>query len=162
MTVERVLPPFGISVHRLARIGAEGGDVLHALKASDQGYAGFGEAYFSIVNAGCVKAWRRHHQMTLNLVVPAGAVGVLVASSLRGEPPTSDPLDCQEPSHWGIVLCQEPYLRLTIPPGLWFGMKGLASTQSLLLNISDIPHDPLEYQKVPVDAMPDTWWRRFE
>lgn len=162
MTVQQSFPPFGISVHRLARIGAEGGDVLHALKSSDKGYAGFGEAYFSIVNARCVKAWRRHTRMTLNLIVPVGAVGVLITSSWRGDPLKSASVENHELSHWGVVLSQEPYLRLTIPPGLWFGMKGLATTPSLLLNISDISHDPLEYEKVPVDTMPDNWWRRFE
>ena len=36
------------------------GNILHAMKASDQGYAGFGEAYFSTVNHSAVKGWKKH------------------------------------------------------------------------------------------------------
>ena len=36
-----------ILVTPLARIAADGGDVMHALKNNDPEYGGFGEAYFS-------------------------------------------------------------------------------------------------------------------
>ena len=63
-----------IQVTPLKRIPVDGGDVLHAIKNGDLGYAGFGEAYFSIVELGTIKAWKRHLRMTLNLVVPVGQV----------------------------------------------------------------------------------------
>ncbi|SVE62175.1 uncharacterized protein METZ01_LOCUS515029, partial [marine metagenome] len=58
----------------LRRIENAGGDVLHGMKQSDVGYTGFGEAYFSWVSASAVKAWKRHTQMTMNVVVPVGQV----------------------------------------------------------------------------------------
>ena len=36
-------------------IETEGGEVLHAMKKSDQGFSGFGEAYFSSINPGAIK-----------------------------------------------------------------------------------------------------------
>ena len=63
-----------ILVTPLQQIEAEGGDVLHAMKQKDAGYDGFGEAYFSWVSAGAIKAWKRHTQMTMNVVVPVGQV----------------------------------------------------------------------------------------
>ena len=63
-----------ILVTPLRRIETAGGDVLHAMKKTDAGYTGFGEAYFSWVSAGAIKAWKRHTQMTMNVVVPVGQV----------------------------------------------------------------------------------------
>ena len=45
-----------ILITPLRRIETTGGDVLHAMKHSDEGSAGFGEAYFSWVSGGAVKA----------------------------------------------------------------------------------------------------------
>ena len=63
-----------IHVTPLKRISTSGGDVMHALKRTDPQYMGFGEAYFSWVEAGVVKAWKCHQQTSLNLVVPLGNV----------------------------------------------------------------------------------------
>ena len=63
-----------ILVSPLQQIETVGGDVWHTMKQTDVGYAGFGEAYFSWVASGAIKAWKRHTQMTMNLVVPVGQV----------------------------------------------------------------------------------------
>ena len=63
-----------IIVTPLKRIPTDGGDVMHALKFSDNGFKGFGEVYFSWIEQGIIKAWKRHQRMTLNLVVPLGEV----------------------------------------------------------------------------------------
>ena len=64
----------GLMVTRLNIIGVDGGDVLHAMKSFEHGYDGFGEAYFSTIESGIIKGWKRHREMVLNLVVPIGAV----------------------------------------------------------------------------------------
>ena len=58
----------------LSQIPAAGGDVFHAMKSTDLGYDGFGEAYFSWVDNKSVKAWKRHKNMTMNLIVPLGTI----------------------------------------------------------------------------------------
>ena len=52
----------------------DAGSVLHAMRKSDYGFKQLSEVYFSSVNKGAVKAWKQHKEMTLNLVVPEGAV----------------------------------------------------------------------------------------
>ena len=59
----------GVLLTPLKVINVLEGDVLHGMKCSDTGYSGFGEAYFSTIEPGMVKAWKRHHKMTLNLIV---------------------------------------------------------------------------------------------
>lgn len=127
----------------LDRIALAEGDVLHAMKRSDRGFAGFGEAYFSIVNHGAVKAWKRHLRMTLNLVVPVGEVQFVFADgagAFRAE-----------------RIGEGRYRRLTVPPGVWFGFKGLAAPWSLLMNVADIAHDPLEVERRSISEMKFDW-----
>ncbi len=127
----------------LARIAVAGGDVLHAMKATDPGYGGFGEAYFSTVAPAAVKAWKRHQRMTLNLVVPVGKVRFVFVDA--------------DGQHREEILGPEHYARLTVPPGLWFGFSGMAAPCSLILNVADIPHTPDEVDRLPPDAFAIDW-----
>ena len=58
----------------LKKIDTNGGNVLHYLKSTDEGFNQFGEVYFSWINKNAIKAWKKHTKMTLNLVVPFGKV----------------------------------------------------------------------------------------
>ena len=53
-----------IKIKALNQINVEGGNVLHALKASEEEFCGFEEAYFSTININKIKAWKRHLRMT--------------------------------------------------------------------------------------------------
>jgi dTDP-4-dehydrorhamnose 3,5-epimerase len=133
-----------IQVTPLRRIPTPGGDVLHALKASDPGFSGFGEVYLSEVRQGVVKAWKRHIRMTLNLVVPSGRVRFVFGT-------TTDTSEFRQ-----VIIGPDDYARLTVPPGLWFGFQGL-TTNSLVLNVADIEHDPSEVERCPVDQLQFRW-----
>ena len=63
-----------VIINPLKIIDSEDGRVLHGMKRVDLGYKDFGEAYFSEIKSKKIKAWKRHKQMTLNLVVPIGEV----------------------------------------------------------------------------------------
>lgn len=128
----------------LARIETAGGDVLHAMKQSDAGYAGFGEAYFSWVAGGAVKAWKRHTRMTMNLIVPLGKVRFVF--HLDG----GEEFRVEE-------IGPERYARITVPPGIWFGFQGLAEPHSLVLNIASISHDPGEVERRALTEITYNW-----
>lgn len=134
----------GVTVTPLARIETAGGDVLHAMKQSDAGFAGFGEAYFSWVNAGAVKAWKRHTRMTMNLVVPLGQVRFVF---------------CLEGGREFRVeeIGTDRYARITVPAGIWFGFQGLAEPRSLVLNLASIPHDAHEVERRTLADIPYGW-----
>ena len=63
----------------LRRIETSGGEVMKALTADEADFKGLGEAYFSRVNPGCVRGWKRHNEMTVNVVVPVGHVRFVTA-----------------------------------------------------------------------------------
>ena len=57
----------GVELSPLKIIDVPLGNVMHALKNEETSYKGFGEAYFSTVECGMTKAWKRHRKMTVNL-----------------------------------------------------------------------------------------------
>lgn len=136
-----------IIVTPLRRIPTPFGDVLHGMKAVDPGFAGFGEVYFSMIAKDCVKGWKCHTAMTLNFVVPHGAVRVMVREP-QGE--------LVGAYHLGPDI-PDTFIRLTIAPGLWVAFGGLAPGHSLLCNIASLPHDPSEAVNIPLDRHPWNW-----
>jgi dTDP-4-dehydrorhamnose 3,5-epimerase len=136
-----------ILVTPLQRVETVGGDVLHGMKQSDAGYAGFGEAYFSWVSIDAVKAWKRHTQMTMNVVVPVGKVRFVFRCV------NSDDVEEFRVEEIG----EDHYVRLTVPPGIWFGFQGLGTPQSLVMNIASIPHDPNEVERMLLSDINYKW-----
>ena len=134
-----------IVVTPLRRIPTIGGDVMHALKNSDNGFNGFGEVYFSWVERGAIKAWKCHQQMTLNLVVPLGEISFVFH--------IKDQENCFRTENIG----EEKYVRLTVPPGIWFGFQGRGSSQSLLMNLADMAHDPDEVLRKKTSEIVYNW-----
>jgi dTDP-4-dehydrorhamnose 3,5-epimerase len=130
-------------------IKGESGSVLHALKQTDLGFKKFGEVYFSTVVKDDIKAWKLHQNMTLNLVVPVGSVmfGFL---DIREISSTCN-VTCK------IILSQKPYFRLMVPPGIWFGFKGVSSGINLICNIADMPHEPNEIMRKEIDEIEMDW-----
>ena len=137
----------GLCITPLRRIETEGGDVLHAMRQSEPGFAGFGEAYFSLVAPGGIKGWKRHKRMTMNLVVPVGQVRFV----FRGGNDQSENVFCVE------EIGDDRYARITVPPGIWFAFKGINSTQSLVLNIASIPHDQNEVERLQLSDIDYLW-----
>ena len=129
-----------ITIKPLKRFYLEDGDVLHALKKSDNEFNGFEEAYFSTIKSNKIKAWKRHFKMTMNLIVPVGRVQFNF-------------YDKREITLNNIIVGEENYSRITVPPMIWFGFKGLSSTTSFILNISNMPHDPLEVERKPLSFL---------
>ena len=123
-----------VTVTPLAKIPTAGGDVWHGLRAADPEFAGFGEAYFSWVSGGAVKAWKRHTRMTMNLIVPVGSVRFAFSDDGHFVGRVED-----AGSH--------RYVRLTVPPGIWFGFQGRDPGASAILNIASIRHDPAEVER---------------
>jgi len=144
------MPPIeDVMLTPLRIIDTHGGDVLHGMKKGDPGYSGFGEAYFSSIEKGAIKAWKRHRLMTLNLVVPVGAIRFVIFDD---RPDSSSKGDLRV-----ITLSREYYYRLTVPPMLWLGFQGVGERDNILLNIADIPHDPTEVDRKDIREIQCNW-----
>ena len=114
------------------------GCVMHGIKTSDPSFSGFGEAYFSTVHNGLIKGWKLHREMTLNLVVPSGEIRFIVHDGICNErKPFIEPLI-------DVVLGDNNYRRLTIPPNFWLAFEGVGMNINMLMNVANIEHDPNE------------------
>lgn len=133
----------GVDLTPLPIIQNAGGNILHVLKASDPTFAGFGEAYFSLVELGAVKAWKKHNSQISNLVVPVGRVSFVIRN---------DDGDVIK-----YVMGEGSYCRLTVPAGFWFGFKGLGAGTNLVLNISNLEHNPAEADRAELSAFNFDW-----
>jgi len=135
----------GVTLTPLKRIEHEKGDVLHGMKKSEDSFFGFGEAYFSTVIKGEVKAWKCHKKMVLNLIVPVGAVKFVI----------KDAIDINRT--FETILSKDNYSRLTIQPGLWFGFMGIGDGLNLVTNIASIEHDPEEVERKELSEIRYEW-----
>lgn len=125
----------------LKRIATPKGDVLHALKAGEVSFQGFGEAYLTCILPGETKGWKKHQRMTLNLIATVGNVRFYVRSA-----------DGSLVTHFDIGECN--YARLTVPPGYWVAFENQCSVTAMILNVASIEHDPVEADNVPLETWP--------
>lgn len=126
-----------IHITPLKRISNEKGDILHALKSSETDYRGFGEAYFSSVNKGSIKGWKKHALMQLNLIVPLGTIKFYLFDEESNSPQT-------------VILGKDNYCRLMVKSGLWVAFEGVDEI-NILLNIASIEHNPEEAISKPIE-----------
>jgi dTDP-4-dehydrorhamnose 3,5-epimerase len=140
----------GIILTPLKQIFHPKGDVLHAMKCSDNGFIGFGEAYFSTIHFEEIKVWKKHLSMTLNFIVPVGEIRFVIYDDREDSSTYRNFFD--------VIVSQKNYQRLTVPPGVWVAFAGIGTKLNLLLNIADIEHDPEEIErKESLDEIQYTW-----
>ncbi len=140
----------GVVLTPLSIVPAPGGDIMHALKSSEAPEYRFGEAYFSWIAPGAIKAWKRHREMTLNIVVPLGRIRFVVVDDRTNSTTRNSVAEF-------VLAPKGHYARLTVAPGLWLGFQGLASYDSLLLNLADVEHDPAEIDRLAPDRFKFDW-----
>jgi len=136
-----------ITVVSLDRFPTQGGEVLRCLKITDYGWFEFGEAYFSRIDYGTIRGWKLHKKMHLNLIVPAGKVEFV----FYGESKTGSEDFRKE------VIGEQRYVRISVPPDIWFSFRGLSKPSSLILNIANLEHSPDEVLTLPIGEIGYEW-----
>jgi dTDP-4-dehydrorhamnose 3,5-epimerase len=140
----------GVKIVPLKVVPDARGPVMRMLRADDPHFVAFGEVYFSCVNAGVIKGWRRHKRMIQNLAVPAGRVQVAMYDGRADSPSYKQVQDI-------IIGPDANYALVSIPPGVWNAFKGLGTTMSIVANCATILHDPQESETRPPDDPPVTF-----
>ena len=138
-----------IIFEKLKIVSVDGGDVLRGLKSSETGYNGFGELYFSEVNFGKIKAWKKHNKMVMNLIVPCGKVKFVFYDNRDISKITK--------KYQEIVISKSNYKRITVPPNIWFGFKGIGKENNLVVNLSNIEHADDEVERKQINELNYQW-----
>lgn len=126
----------GVVLSPLKQYFGDKGNVYHGLKKTDSSYSNFGEAYFSTIEYGSVKGWKKHTKMISNLIVPIGAIRFVLYDDRPDSQTKGKIMD--------TILSLNNYMRLTIPANVWLAFQGVGEGTNMLLNISNITHDPEE------------------
>ncbi len=127
------------------------GAVFHMVKNQPVAEFSIGEVYFSQVNPGVVKGWKRHQRMTQNVSVPVGIVRFVIF----------DPRESSSTANQVCVIETGPnqYGRIKIPPGLVYSFGCLSSEPALIVNCADLAHEAQESEAFPLstDWIPYRW-----
>lgn len=127
----------GLYIVKLTQIEDDRGAVLHMTRADLEYFKEIKEVYFSEVKAGVIKAWKRHSAITQNLTVPIGRIRLVVYDD-RDDSSTKGMVE-------EIILGRpDRYYLVHIPPMLWYGFQDISESSSLIVNCTDLPHDPNE------------------
>jgi len=110
----------------------EKGSVFKGIGKDDTGFKKFGETYFSFVNRNKIKGWKCHSKMTCNIICITGEVKVILCEMSQTHNEITEKIE--------FILSRNNYGRLSIPPDIWFGIKG-QQKENIILNIADIIHE---------------------
>ena len=127
----------GVIIVRLNQIVDSKGSVLHMIKLSSPEFKNFGECYFSEINYNSIKGWKLHSKQTQNISVPSGTIKMVLYDYRKESPSFNNLIEIN-------LGRPHNYFRITIPPGVIYGFKCLSSPNALLVNCTDIEHDPYE------------------
>ena len=142
----------GVKITRLKEIISDKGSVLHFLRNDDSDFISFGECYMSEINSDAIKGWKKHFEQTQNIAVPIGKIKFVLFDS-RDNSATKNLINEI------IIDRNDNYIRLTIPPNIYYAFKNLNETRSLIVNCPDIPHNPLESEIIDIasNLIPYQW-----
>lgn len=126
----------GVHIRPLKQIPDERGKVMHMLRCDDPWFDKFGEIYFSVVYPGVIKGWHLHRRMTLNYAVVSGRIKLVLYDDREGSPTRREVVE--------LFTGEDNYALITIPPGIWNGVKGIGVKPAIVANCASEPHDPEE------------------
>lgn len=129
----------GVLVTPLPRIPDERGTIYHMLRRDDPHFVEFGEIYFTSIYRGVIKGWHRHVEMTLNYACIWGRVKLVLVDGRSGSPSEGVLVES--------FLGPDDYSLVTIPPGVWTGLKGMDDV-SIVANCATHPHDPSRTERL--------------
>jgi len=141
----------GVQIKPLKILRDERGQVMHMMRCDDDYFRQFGEIYFSVVNPGIVKGWKKHLKMTQHFAVPRGDIKLVLYDD-RAQSVTHG--EIQE-----IWMGEKNYQLVCIPPLVWYGFRAQSKEPAMIANCCDIPHDPKEVELRPIEdsSIPYTW-----
>jgi len=114
----------------------ENGKLYHHTRCDSSLFEKFGEVYISQTKTKVVKGWKLHQDLNQLMSVPSGKV-LFILKDLREDSGTTGFVN-----HFEIG--EDNYSILKIPKGVWYGFQTISEKDSLIVNLTDLPHNPQE------------------
>lgn len=141
----------GVEIFPLKIIKDERGAVMHILRSDQSHSTQFGELYCSLVNAGVVKGWKRHKEITQSMSVPEGMMKIVIYD----DRPNSSTKGTIKTIEFGI----DDYVLVRLPPMVWYSFKAISEKHAIIVNYVSQPYDPKESEVLPLSSshIPYSW-----
>ena len=117
----------GVKLIPLVQHCDDRGRVMEILRKDDPHFPGFGQAYFSSIYPGVIKAWHAHQKQTDCISVIYGMAKIGFFDDRPGSPTKGK-------TH-SIVVGEHNRVLLQIPPGVFHGFKAISPDEVLLINL---------------------------
>ncbi len=134
-----------IIISETATIPNELGDIIKIVKCNDKEIKKISEVYCSWVVPNKIKAWKRQEIQTMNLFVLLGTIRFVF-------------IDSNE-EIMRLDINSNSNKLLTVPPGIWYGFKCISNDNGLILNSTDIAHNPNSVSRKTVDYFSDSYFK---
>lgn len=146
----------GVRIKRLKVIADERGRLMEILRADDELFIKFGQAYLTTGYPGVVKAWHYHKSQVDNFAVIKGMMKVVLYDARKDSPTFGEVNEFFMGEHNPILL--------QIPQLVYHGFKTISLEEALLINCpSEVYNyeEPDEYRLPPhTEEIPYDWSRK--
>jgi len=146
----------GVKVKKLRVIPDERGRLMEMLRADDDFFTKFGQAYMTTTYPGVVKGWHMHLRQKDNICCVKGMLKLVLYDGRQGSPTFKQIGEF-------FIGEQNPVL-VHVPEKVYHGWKCIGLDEAVVINI---PSEPFDYdhpdeQRLPAhgDEIPYDWSRR--
>jgi dTDP-4-dehydrorhamnose 3,5-epimerase len=143
----------GVVVKNLKVIPDERGRLMEIMRCDDPFFEKFGQVYMTTNYPGVVKAWHYHKKQVDHVACVKGMIK-LVMYDARNDSRTKGTIN-------EIFLGEHNPQLVRIPPNVWHGWKGVAETESLIVNTTTELYDPADPDEFRLpfntDEIPYDW-----
>jgi dTDP-4-dehydrorhamnose 3,5-epimerase-like enzyme len=145
----------GVRVERLDVSVDELGRRTELFRTDDGVCPGFGQVHLEVVHPAAIKGWRRHAKTTV-VFAPVAGTARLGLSDDRPDSKTEAQLN-------EFFLTPYEPLKIRVPPGVWYGLKGAGAEDAVVAVYGDVPTDStdpdIEHLDPHVNEFPYDWDR---
>lgn len=144
-----------VRTRALRMIPDERGFLLEMLRADDELFTKFGQAYVSATYPGVVKAWHYHKTQVDHFVCVAGMIKLVLVDTREGSPTRGAVNEF-------FLGTQNPTL-VQVPNLVYHGWKCISDEMSLVVNVPTEPYhytEPDEFRLEPHGTLPYDWTRK--
>ena len=145
----------GLKIKTLKIIPDERGRLMEILRKDDVFFEKFGQVYMTTAKPGVVKAWHYHKKQRDNFCCVMGKIRLGLYDARKDSSTFRETCD--------MILSLDGPKLVSIPPLVYHGFKGVASVESIVINVPTEMYNhkvPDEHRVDPYDSSIPFDWRR--
>jgi dTDP-4-dehydrorhamnose 3,5-epimerase len=135
----------GVKIKKLKAIPDNRGRLMEILRCDEDIFEKFGQVYVTTAFPGIVKAWHYHKKQDDHFVCLMGKIRLALYDAREGSKTKGEVNEF-------ILSLDDPFM-VKIPKMVYHGFKGIADSESMILNVPTMPYNRNEPDEFRVDAL---------